>query len=327
MDIGKISNEDLKRYVLDELTLRRTEVMSKAKVGMDCAVLDFKEDLIVLSTDPITGADNNIGKLAINVSVNDVSCEGAEPVGVLLSILLPPDSSLEYLKKIMEDANRECEKLNLDIIGGHTEITDAVNKPIITTTVIGRANRENSPRKDFIKEGDILCMSKYAALEGTAIIAHDKSETKSFLTEEEYNRARDLNNLISVLEDSKIAVRHKVRYMHDVTEGGILGAIWECSKAIEFGVKVEKDSIPILDVTKKITKYYKINPYKLISSGSMLMVFSPNDFEKAKIDFKNANINFTKIGTIEKNSEIKIFEDGKYIEIEEPGTDELYKII
>lgn len=327
MDIGKVSNEDLKKYVLDKLSSTRKEVLSKSKIGMDCAVLDLEKDLIVLSTDPITGAENNIGSLAINVSVNDVSCEGADPVGVLLSILLPKESTIDDLKKIMEDANRECEKLHLDIVGGHTEITDAVNKPIITTTVIGRVDRENAPKKDFIKDGDVVAMSKYIALEGSAIIAHDLDKTREFLTEDEYNEAKNLNNLISVLKDSKIATKNKVRYMHDITEGGVLGALWECAKAIDFGLNIKKDLIPILDVTKKITDFYKIDPYRLISSGSMLMVFSREDFEKAKLDFKEEGINLSEIGLVKKEKTVKILEGGKCKELEEPGTDELYKII
>lgn len=325
MEIGKVSNNDLEKYVFKNINAHRKEVLTKSSIGIDTAVLDFNGDLIVTSVDPITGANKNLGYLAINISVNDVSCQGADPVGVLISILLPAESKLEDLNKIMEDADRACRQNNLEIIGGHTEVTDAVNKIVLTTTVIARVNKNKMPDISSIKVGDVIAVSKDIGLEGTSIILEEKGN--EFLSEDELRKESiDIKDL-SVLREAKIAVDFNVKYMHDVTEGGIYGALWECSEAIGKGIEVDNIKIPVKDVTKKIGSYYNINIYGLISSGSMLMVFNEEDFKAYKKACLEKNIKITQIGKVTDNNKKILIDNGKKIEIPEPASDELYKII
>ena len=325
MEIGKVSNNDLEKYVFKNINSHRKEVLTKSSIGIDTAVLDFDGDLIVTSVDPITGANKNLGYLAINISVNDVSCQGADPVGVLISILLPAESKLEDLNKIMEDADRACRQNNLEIIGGHTEVTDAVNKIVLTTTVIARVNKNKMPNISSIKVGDVIAVSKDIGLEGTSIILEEKGN--EFLSEDELRKESiDIKDL-SVLREAKIAVDFNVKYMHDVTEGGIYGALWECSEAIGKGIEVDNIKIPVKDVTKKIGSHYNINIYGLISSGSMLMVFNEEDFKAYKKACLEKNIKITQIGKVTEDNKKILIDNGKKIEIPEPASDELYKII
>lgn len=325
MEIGKVSNNDLEKYVFKNINSHRKEVLTKSSIGIDTAVLDFDGDMIVTSVDPITGANKNLGYLAINISVNDVSCQGADPVGVLISILLPAESKLEDLNKIMEDADRACRQNNLEIIGGHTEVTDAVNKIVLTTTVIARVNKNKMPKISSIKVGDVIAVSKDIGLEGTSIILEEKGN--EFLSEDELiKESIDIKDL-SVLREAKIAVDFNVKYMHDVTEGGIYGALWECSEAIGKGIEVDNIKIPVKDVTKKIGSHYNINIYGLISSGSMLMVFNEEDFKAYKKACLEKNIIITQIGKVTEDNKKILIDNGKKIEIPEPASDELYKII
>lgn len=325
MEIGKVSNNDLEKYVFKNINSHRKEVLTKSSIGIDTAVLDFDGDLVVTSVDPITGANKNLGYLAINISVNDVSCQGADPVGVLISILLPAESKLEDLNKIMEDAERACRQNNLAIIGGHTEVTDAVNKIVLTTTVIARVNKNKMPDISSIKVGDVIAVSKDIGLEGTSIILEEKGN--EFLSEDELRKESiDIKDL-SVLREAKIAVDFNVKYMHDVTEGGIYGALWECSEAIGKGIEVDNIKIPVKDVTKKIGSHYNINIYGLISSGSMLMVFNEEDFKAYKKACLEKNIKITQIGKVTEEDKKILIDNGKKIEIPEPASDELYKII
>lgn len=325
MEIGKVSNNDLEKYVFKNINSHRKEVLTKSSIGIDTAVLDFDGDLIVTSVDPITGANKNLGYLAINISVNDVSCQGADPVGVLISILLPAESKLEDLNKIMEDAERACRQNNLEIIGGHTEVTDAVNKIVLTTTVIARVNKNKMPKISSIKVGDVIAVSKDIGLEGTSIILEEKGN--EFLSEDELRKESiDIKDL-SVLREAKIAVDFNVKYMHDVTEGGIYGALWECSEAIGKGIEVDNIKIPVKDVTKKIGSHYNINIYGLISSGSMLMVFNEEDFKAYKKACLEKNIKITQIGKVTEEDKKILIDNGKKIEIPVPASDELYKII
>ena len=138
MEIGKLPNDVLEKIIISNIKNKRKEVLVKAAVGEDNAIIDFGEEVCVMSTDPITGATKDIGKLAIHISCNDVASSGAEPIGVLLTILAPPGTSEEDIEKIMRDAGQASEEINIEIMGGHTEITDAVNRIIINTTVVGK---------------------------------------------------------------------------------------------------------------------------------------------------------------------------------------------
>lgn len=328
MEIGKVSNNDLNNYVFKNIKKRREEVLAGPNIGMDTSVLDFGGDLIVISTDPITGATKDLGKLAIHVSCNDVSCECADPVGVLMTILLPPSASLEELEEIVKDANAECERLNVEIIGGHTEVTDAVNRIIVSTTVIGRVKKEHLPQREKIEEGDVIAISKYVGIEGTSIIFNEKyNEINKLFNEEEIKELKNMSKSFSVVEESKIARNYRVKHLHDITEGGIYGAIWETANSIDKKIIVDFDLIPVLDFTKKIANYYNINLYRLISSGSMIMVIAKDDFLNYKNACEKENIKITKIGVVEKGQGAFIRKDEEIYPIEEPGSDELYKVM
>lgn len=327
MKIGKLKTDLLEKYIFNNLNSNRDEVRVRSGIGLDCAVLDFGGDLIVTSTDPITGASKNIGSLAINVSVNDVSCQCADPVGVLMTVLIPPSATIDELKEIIEDANATAKKLNVDIIGGHTEVTEAVNKILISTTVLGRVNREVMPDIKRVKAGDVVAVSKNVAIEGTSIIANERDDIGEVLNEEEIKFAKSLSENISVLKESKIALKHGVKHMHDITEGGLYGALWETGAAISYGIRANYNDVPILDITKKIAEFYSIDPMKLISSGSMLMIFDKDEFEDFKSDAEKNGIKVTKIGEVTKEEVIEVFTNDDVIRLSDPDSDELYKVI
>lgn len=325
MATGKLPNEVLDKLLKNNIKTNRKEVLVGAQVGMDTAQIDFGENVCIVSTDPITGASANIGSLAIDISVNDVSTSGADSIGVLVTILAPVGSTVDEIENIMKDASNRARDLNVQIIGGHTEITDAVNKFIVSTTVIGKINKKNIIKHKSVEFGDYIYMTKYIGLEGTAILASDKkNQLKGTLSDKELKEAQNLFNSISVKKDGMTAIKSEVHYMHDVTEGGIYGAIYEAYQGINKGVEIIKEDIPVLDVTKKIAKYFDINPYRLISSGSMLIIARPNT--NIENDFKLAGIKLTKIGEV-KGDKPLIIENKEAKEIEPPTKDELYNAI
>lgn len=327
LEIGKLKTELLEKYIFNNLSSNREEVIIKSGTGLDNAVMDFGGDLIVASTDPITGASKNIGSLAINVSVNDVSCQGADPVGVLMTVLIPPSATLEDLKEIVEDANKTAKKLNVDIIGGHTEITDAVNKILISTTVLGRVDKNVMPDPKSIKAGDVVAVSKYLGIEGTSIIAHDKDDVSEILSEEELKFAKSLADDISVLREARLATKYGVKHMHDITEGGLYGALWETGVAVGHGLRAYYEEIPLLDETKKIAEFYGIDPMRLISSGSMLMIFDKDKFIDFKDEADKRRIKITKIGEVIDDKHTEVIVGDEVISLSEPGSDELYKVV
>ena len=327
MEIGKVANDVLEKIVFSNIKNKRKEVLIDAGVGKDCGVIDYGKYACVVSTDPITGASENIGSLAINISCNDIASSGAEPIAALMTILIPPHTKESELENIMKQAGKEAEKLNIEIIGGHTEVTDAVNKVIITTAVIGKQLTKDVINPKSVNVGDKIVMTKTAGIEGTSIIATELYESlKDKVSEDMLLRGQKLGQKISVVREGIVGGQIGVGYMHDITEGGILGAVWEASYAIEKGVLIEKDLIPIDMSTLEISKALDIDPYKLISSGSMLMIVSDDKLKELKEELEKESIDLAIIGeVIESGALIK--QKNNTSEIQAPGSDELYKVL
>lgn len=327
MKIGKLPNELLEELVLNNIKNKREEVLLRSAVGEDTAILDLNGDLCVLSTDPITGATKDIGNLAIHISCNDIATSGGEPVVILLSILAPPKTTKEEIRDIMIQSNIAAKELNVEIAGGHTEITDSVNRIVINTTAIGRLKREKLPRVKDIVVGDKILITKYAGIEGTTILANElEEELLTKLGKDKIEAAKAMKSMLSVVEDGIISGNIGVKYMHDITEGGVLGAIWEASKASGLGVIINKEAIPFKDVTVEIGDILNIDIYRLISSGSMIIISDKNNAKKIIDELKLEDINCTEIGEIREDG-ILMLEDGKLQEITPPDSDELYKAL
>lgn len=327
MKIGKLPNDLLKSIVFSNINYKRDEVITRAGIGEDCAVLNLGNDLCVVSTDPITGASKNLGKLAVHISCNDVASNGAEPVGLLMTILAPEETKKEDIELIMREAGETAEKLNVEIIGGHTEISSAVNRIVVSTTVIGRQAKENFVSKDSIRTGDKILLTKYAGLEGTAIIAYElENELKDKVSYQVIEKAKKYMEMISVVKEGLLSSKIGALYMHDVTEGGVLGAIWEMSNAISKGVKIFKEKIPLTNETKSICEVLNIDPLKLISSGSMLIISPKEKADTLISELISNNINVSLIGEIIEEG-ILIEDEGVIKEIFPPESDELYKVI
>ncbi|QEK12962.1 AIR synthase [Crassaminicella thermophila] len=326
MKVGKLDSELLRNIVFEHIKNHREEVIVRPGIGEDCAVLDFGEYACVLSTDPITGAANEVGRLAVHISCNDIASNGVEPLGLMLTIMAPEGTTAEEIEQIMRQAGEEAEKLNVEIIGGHTEITSAVNKVIVSSTAIGRQFKEKVVQSKA-NPGDIIIMTKNVGLEGTSIIAHDFEEKliKDLGKDIVYNAKKMMEDM-SVITEGVVAGQVGVTSMHDITEGGLLGAIWELCEASNVGAVIFKNKVNIAHETEEICKYFKIDPFKLISSGCMIMTVSKEKENILLESLKEKGVKAAAIGEITEKG--KYLVDGiEKIEITPPESDELYKVM
>ncbi|HQI16155.1 MAG TPA: AIR synthase family protein [Bacillota bacterium] len=325
MKEGKIPPELLKSLVFSNIKIQNEEVILRPEIGEDCAAIDFGSHACVLSTDPITGAVKDAGALAIHISCNDVATSGVRPVGIMVTILAPPKTTEEDIKRVMEEAGEAASKLGVEIIGGHTEVTSAVNRIVISTTAVGKVQKDRIVRSSGAKTGDDVIMTKWAGLEGTSIIASDKGkELEAVLTPEEIESARSFIDNISVVEEGVAAGEFGASSMHDVTEGGILGAAWEIAESSGKGIDIYIDKIPVREVTKKICSFYGIDPYRLISSGSMLIT-AARGTELVRI-LEEKGIPAVIIGRITEAGR-NIIRNGDISLLNPPDTDEIYKAL
>ena len=326
MKIGKVPNNVLKELILNKIINKREEVLLRPKIGEDCCAIDLGPNVCVLSTDPITGAVNKIGRLAVHISCNDIASCGAEPIGLMVTMLAPPYATTDDMDAIMSQVCETAGALNVDIIGGHTEITDSVNRFIISGLAVGKVASGKLVTTSGAKAGDMIIMTKYAGIEGTAIIAYDKEkELVGIFGNEFVVRAQRFIDDISVVKEGIIAGEYGASAMHDVTEGGILGAIWEMAEASDKGVRIYREKIPVKMETLEICRYYGIDPLKLISSGSMLIAC--RDGEGLVDELMKNGIASSIIGVVTQNTRRILLYDGEFTEITQPYSDELYKVV
>lgn len=325
MKIGKIPEATLKKVILEKLGTSRDEVLVGPGIGEDCAALKLEEgEVFVLSTDPITGAGKEAGRLAVHVTANDLISSGAEPVGLMLTVLLPPETKEKELRRLSSEVQEECVKLGIAVIGGHTEVTDAVRQPLLSVTGVGKVKEKELVSTKGAKPEQDIVVTKYIGLEGTGIIAREQEELlKDRFSEEFLEEAMACLDQVSVVPEGKIG-RKYASSMHDITEGGIYGALWEVAQASGVGLEVVIEDIPVKQHTIELCEFFDLNPYQLISSGSMLIV---TDHGNALVrELEQEGIKASVIGRTTDSNDKIIYRQGRAASLEAPKQDELYKI-
>lgn len=321
MELGKFSNEKLKKIILDKIPHLQEDVVIRPGIGEDCCAVKVGDELCVLSTDPITAGVAEVGTLAVHITANDIASAGVSPIAMLVTMLIPPTATEEDIERVVTQITDTAKALNIEIVGGHTEVTDAVNRIVVSTTALGKGKVMITTAGAQI--GDDIVLTKYAGIEGSAIILADHAD-KIDLTEDEMKALQSLAKNISVVKEGMIGARCHVHAMHDVTEGGVLGAIHELCEAAWLGAIVYEEKIPIAPVTQKICNHLGINPLRLISSGSMLMTTDRADELIGQL--AAAGVYATVIGKITESNIILQTQQGTQ-EIDPPGSDELYRIM
>lgn len=324
MKEGKLTNEVLRDVIINNIKKYSQDVIVGPVVGEDCSMIAFGDDVCVLTTDPVTAAGENMGNIGVHICCNDIASAGVKPLGVMVTVLAPLNAALEDIRQVMEEVNEACSELKIDVLGGHTEITSAVNRMVLSITAIGKGKREKVVTTGGAKTGDDIIVTGYAGLEGTAILSkscYDYLIEK--LPQDIVKTGMNMLNDISVVNAGVLAGQFGVNSMHDATEGGVLGAIWEVAEASERGIYIYEDRIPIKEETVKICRSLGINPYRLISSGSMIITCG-NGEGLCKLLNKNG-ISAGIVGKITEGNKI-LNSGGIEYEIEPPESDEIYNV-
>ena len=325
---GKVPPEILKRLVFPAVGDGERVIIGSGE-GIDATAIDFGESVLVASTDPITGAEKGIGFYAVNVNANDVATFGARPKWFLVSILLPENSTEELLGEIMMELRESASKLGIAIVGGHTEVTPGLKKPIVVGTMLGEVTREKLVTSNGAKAGDSIILTKWAALEGTAIIASEREEElRNAFGGELVERAKSLIEMISVVDDALTANEVGVHAMHDPTEGGIANGLHEMADSAGLGFRVYAERIPIREETRRICEFFNLDPLALISSGA-LMIAAPKEKAGAIISaLREKGINASVIGEFLPDRETRVIvRDGREEPLPRPESDELWKVV
>lgn len=310
---GKLPNEMLEQ-ILNGFSFEDPALLITAGVGEDIAAVDIRrEEVLVLKSDPITFATDAIGHYAVLVNANDITTCGADPRWLLTTLLFPCGITGSEIQHIMHGLNHIASKYGITLCGGHTEITDAVTRPVVVGSLAGTVLKSCLIDKKSMKTGDLLLITKSVAVEGTAIIAREMEHKLLSMgfSDSDVHSCKQFLDHISILEEAGIARDiGGVTAMHDVTEGGLATAVTELSIAGKHRIRIDMNRIPIFPQTQRICDAFDISPLGLIGSGSLLICCNPNTKDDILTGIRNAGIHATCIGEVLENGEGVVAMDG-----------------
>ncbi|MEM3550870.1 MAG: AIR synthase family protein [Candidatus Bathyarchaeia archaeon] len=329
LPLGKVPVEVLKEVVFKNLGFKREEVVLGPSAGFDGAVINVDDKSLITSMDPITGAVERVGWLAVNVNANDVATFGVQPSYFSSCILLPEDADEKILEDICQQMDRASKDLEISIIGGHCEVTPGLKNPIVIGCAMGISAKGDYVTAGGAKPGDKLILTKEAGIEGTAILATERFNqlSKMGLNMKLLNSAQKFFERISVVKEGVSAFKTGgVNAMHDPTEGGVLGGIHEMADASNLGVKVFLNKIPVAIETQKICSFFQIDPLRLISSGALLIASKPESTSKIIKCLKAQRVEANVIGEFLDKAErrILVLDDGSEEVLPRPEYDHLW---
>jgi len=300
---GKLDIQIL-RNLLKNYSRHDEKVLVGPGIGEDAAAIDMGDRVLIVATDPITFATDEIGYYSVMVNANDVATTGAEPRYYSVTILLPEAEGTEILvDSIFRQIHQACEGLNISLIGGHTEITYGIDRPILVAQMIGEVQKQKMITTAGAKPGDLILMSKGICIEGTSVIAREKEAEllSRGLSKDLVDRAKGFlfEPGISVVNEARLAFETaQVHSMHDITEGGLVNGLHEISMAAGVEIEVELDRIPIYEESQIICNAYGLNPLGVIGSGSLLITAAPIEAEKILNKASRDGIAMNRVGRI-----------------------------
>jgi len=270
--------------------------------GLDCAVLDLGDRLLVLKADPITFATDEIGWYLVQINANDLATTGATPRWLLLTMLLPEGCRPAQVEAWAEQVYAACRALHISVIGGHTEITHGLDRPILAGTLIGEVARDRLITPRGAQPGDRVLLTKSVPIEGTALLAREfaprLAETLSAAELAEAQAYLTTPGL-SVLRDAQVAVAAgQVTAMHDPTEGGLLGALWELAEGCGHALVVDPAAVPVSALSARMCAAFGLDPLATIASGALLLTARPADAPAILDALNAAGVPGTEIGYV-----------------------------
>jgi hydrogenase maturation factor len=318
----------LQKLVFNCLGALSSRILLGSQIGEDASVIDFGQRALVVHSDPITGAVENVGWLAVNVCTNDIATRGIRPLWILTVLLLPENITTRQLRSILTDIDQAAKQLGVAVVGGHSEVTSSINRPIIVTTAMGETCDKKFVRTSGARIDDSLIVTKGAAIEGTAILAHELADfLEKKIGEKTVRKAQQFIRMTSVVEDALTAVEAgEVHAMHDATEGGIACGLQEIAWASNVGIIAYENKIPLYEETEVICKTLGIDPLRTISSGSLIIAANPESTEKILAELEQKGIRASIIGKVtEKTQKAYIVrKDGTKLSLEKPVKEELW---
>ncbi len=326
--VGKIPPAALLRSVFPYTGKKNTRVIVKPGIGRDAAVIRYGGRVLAFSTDPITGTTTHIGSHSVIINANDIATTGARPAWYLCTLLLPIGTEERLLHGVMIEIHETAKELGISVVGGHSEVTSGLDRPIIAGFMVGESETGQVLSAEDGRSGDRVLLTKMAGLEGTAILASDYSNTLRGIHPKSMKRAKSFSLEMSVVKEAlEIAKFRGVHAMHDPTEGGVLNGLWELSEASGLGIEVAADRIKVASETREICSVLGLDPLKLMSSGCILVAVDSSTVGTVKRKLSQMRVMVSDVGVLTPGSSGRyVLRGGKRTRLEAVPRDELYRL-
>lgn len=298
--------------------------------GFDAAVVDAGANrLVVLKSDPVTFTTLELGWYAVHVNANDVAVLGGRPRWFQPTIIVPPGTPAAAVRRIGLDIDRAARQLGIAVTGGHTEVSDAVRRPIVAGDMQGLVQRGRLIMPGGARPGDVVVMTKTAGIEGTAILARERArEARRVLGPEGQQRAARFHRRpgISIVCDAVTATRHGAHALHDPTEGGVSTALYEMASAAGCRFVVDLDAIAVHPLTRRLCDYFALRPLGLIGSGALLVALPPRRLQALLTAFAEQGIAAAVIGSVARGKGVVARAGGRRVPFCWSERDELARL-
>ncbi|HOJ13340.1 MAG TPA: AIR synthase-related protein [Deltaproteobacteria bacterium] len=327
LPLGKLPIPLLRRF-LEEVGKNHPDVVVGPGIGVDAAVIRFGETMLVFKTDPITFATDDIAWYLVTVNANDICCMGGIPEYLLVTMLLPRGSTTEQsVHDLFVSLKRACDANEVTLVGGHTEVTHGIDRPIAVGFMVGSLSQHGVVRASDAGPGDVILMSKAVPIEAVSLLAREFPHRLD-IDEETLAKARNLiyDPGISVRKEALIAMSvGGVTAMHDPTEGGIATGLYELACATRCGIRIDGDAIPVIEHARAILPVFGMDPLGALASGTLLVCCRPESAQRILDAWAKAGIPGTLIGTLTARQEHTIVRQGKQQELTAFDADEVTK--
>ena len=328
LPMGKLPISLLEK-LLGNIAGNDPNVLAGPGIGVDAAVVRIGNETLVLKTDPITFTSENIAWYVVTINANDIACMGGDPRYMLVTFLLPEKKTTSSLaESLFSDLRQACSSMNITLVGGHTEITHGITRPIAVGFMIGTLREGKFIRPSGARPGNAVLLSKRIPIEAVSIIAREASLGLD-LDGRELEEARRIifDPGISVLKEAGIARDHGgVTAMHDPTEGGIATGLKELAMASGCGIEVYREKIPILPVAARILPRFSIDPLGALASGSLVVCCEEECAQGIIKAWASSGIEGSIIGRITEKKELVLVQNGGRGALPEFAADEITKI-
>jgi len=311
--LSKFSYETLKECVYPYQGAKDPDVLLGPEFGEDVSLTRFGNGILASHVDPIIGAIENIGRLAVHISCNDIATAGIRPRWILTLVLVPDPQDKNLVKEIMQDINTAAQEINVAVIGGHTGYSSGITRPLVSVTALGTSAKQTPIRTSGARIGDHILITKGIALEGTSILAQDFADVALDLglTKDDLSEAARLVDQISVIEEATILAKCGATAMHDVTRGGLFETLLEIALLSSVGIDLDVSKLLIPNIVTRFAESFNFDPLRMISSGTLAASVPFEALEETQSNLQDRNIPFADIGMVIPGEGVYIHEDQK----------------